>query len=72
MPHISFRVSEQERELMEGYASLRGLNLSDAIREAFFERLEEEFDLKLIREFEAESPSELLSHEEVGKLLKIQ
>ena len=33
---------------------MHGINLSDAIKEAFFEKLEDEYDLKVIREYEAE------------------
>jgi hypothetical protein len=54
MPHVSLRVSEQEKNWMEGYAKLQGLSLSDAIKEAFFEKLEDEYDLKTIREHEVE------------------
>ncbi|MDR1604135.1 MAG: DUF6290 family protein, partial [Gracilibacteraceae bacterium] len=39
VPHISFRVSEREKNWMDSYAKLHGLNLSDAIKDAFFERL---------------------------------
>ena len=54
MPHVSLRVTEQEKAWMESYANVQGLNLSDAIKEAFFEKLEDEYDLKTIREHEAE------------------
>jgi len=54
MPHVSLRVTEQEKNWMESYAKLQGVNLSEAIKEAFFEKLEEEYDLKAIREHEAE------------------
>ena len=54
MPHVSLRVSEQEKTWMEGYAKFHGVNLSDAIKTAFFEKLEDEYDLKTIREYEDE------------------
>ena len=54
MPHVSLRVSEQEKNWMESYAKLQGTNLSDAIKNAFFEKLEDEYDLKTIRDYEAE------------------
>jgi predicted DNA-binding protein len=54
MAHVSLRVTEQEKNWMESYAKVRGINLSEAIKEAFFEKLEDEYDLKTIREFEEE------------------
>jgi hypothetical protein len=39
---------------MESYAKVQGVSLSDAIKDAFFEKLEDEYDLKIIREYEAE------------------
>jgi hypothetical protein len=54
MPHVSLRVSEQEKNWMESYAKVQGINLSDAIKAAFFEKLEDEYDLRAIREHEAE------------------
>ena len=52
MPHVSLRVSESEKKWMEGYANFHGINLSDAIKAAFFEKLEDEYDLKTIEEHE--------------------
>jgi len=53
MPHISLRVTEDERVTMESYAKVLGLNLSQAIKEVFFQRLEDEFDLQRIQEHRA-------------------
>jgi hypothetical protein len=54
MPHVSLRVSAEEKTWMESYAKVQGISLSDAIKAAFFEKLEDEYDLKIIREYEAE------------------
>jgi len=54
MPTISFRVSEKEKKWMDNYARLHGINLSDAIKSVFFERLEDELDLKLVQEYQNE------------------
>ncbi|MCL2081137.1 MAG: DUF6290 family protein [Oscillospiraceae bacterium] len=69
MPHISIRVSEQEKKQMEHYAALHGQNLSDVIKSAFFIRLEDEFDLKLIEEYEADPDKTTYPHEEVKRML---
>ncbi len=52
MAHVSLRVSEQEKNWMESYAKAHCLNLSDAIKQIFFEKLEDEYDLKIIEEHE--------------------
>ena len=52
MPHVTMRVTEEEKNWMEGYASVLGVNLSDAIKNVFFEKLEDEYDLKIVREHE--------------------
>jgi hypothetical protein len=54
MPHVSLRVTEEEKNWMEGYAKVNGVNLSEAIKEAFFEKLDDEYDLKAVREYEEE------------------
>ena len=54
MPHVSLRVTEQEKNWMKSYAKFHGINLSDAIKKAFFAKLEDEYDLKAIREYEEE------------------
>jgi len=39
---------------MESYAKLQGKTLTKAIKDAFFEKLEDEFDMQLVREYERE------------------
>jgi hypothetical protein len=75
MPHVSLRVTEQEKEWMESYAKVQGINLSDAIKNTFFEKLEDEYDLKTIRAYEEEKAtgnSSYYSHDEVGKMLGLK
>ena len=75
MPHVSLRVTEQEKIWMESYAKVQGTTLSEAIKEAFFEKLEDEYDLKAIREYErekAKGTTSYYSHEEVGKKLGLK
>jgi len=75
MPHVSLRVTDQEKDWMESYARVHGVNLSEAIKEAFFEKLEDEYDLKAIREHEEEKAKgdmKYYSHEEVGKMLGLK
>ena len=72
MPHISLRVTEDERITMESYAKVQGLNISEAIKDVFFQRLEDEFDLQRIqehRERKARGEVKMYTHAEVMKEL---
>lgn len=71
MAHVSLRVSEEEKNTIEAYAKLQGMSVSEAMKEAFFEKLEDEYDFKVIEEYERSKPQEVYSHDEVGKLLGI-
>lgn len=52
MAHISLRVTDKEKKIMENYADFHGITLSDAIKDVFFKKLEDEYDLQTIAEFE--------------------
>ncbi|AEC01424.1 type II toxin-antitoxin system RelB family antitoxin [Parasphaerochaeta coccoides] len=72
MPHVSFRVSEQEKIWLDSYAKVKGQSLSNAVRNAIFDRLEDEYDLKTLQEFETarkNGTAKLYSLDEVGKIL---
>lgn len=53
---ISIRMSDEEKKLAEAYAKLTGTTLSDSIKRAFFEKIEDEFDIaladKALKEYE--------------------
>lgn len=68
MPHVSLRVTDNEKNWMEAYAKLHNLNLSDAVKAAFFEKMEDEYDLNDIRDYETKKGDmEYHSLEEVKK-----
>jgi len=72
MPHVSLRVTEDEKSLMESYSKLHGIKLSDAIKDAFFDKLEDEFDVKAISEHEADKAKgniKYYTHAEVKEML---
>jgi len=72
MPHVSLRVTEEERITMESYAKVQGVNISEAIKNIFFQRLEDEFDLRRIqehRERKARGEVQFYTHEEIVKEL---
>lgn len=53
---VSIRMTEEEKELANAYAKLNGTSLSDAIKRAYFEKIEDEYDLAIadeaIKEYE--------------------
>ena len=68
---ISIRMTEEEKQLADAYAKLSGASLSEAIKRAFFEKIEDEYDIALadaaLREYEKNPKT--YSHEEVKKIL---
>ena len=68
---ISIRMTEEEKQLADAYAKLNGVSLSEAIKRAYFEKIEEEYDITLadsaLREYEKDHKT--YTHEEIKKLL---
>ena len=74
MPHVSLRVSEEERSTMESYAKLHGVNISEAIKDVFFQRLEDEFDLQRFQEYRNKKERgevKFYTHEDIKKELGV-
>ena len=44
---LSVRLKQDELELIQRYAELKGLTISELVRQSILERIEDEFDLKL-------------------------
>ena len=44
---VSIRMTEEERQLADAYAKLNGVSLSEAIKKAYFDKIEEEYDIAL-------------------------
>lgn len=44
---VSIRMREEEKKLAESYAKLNGMSLSEAIKKAYFEQIEEEYDIAI-------------------------
>ncbi len=42
---FSIRLSEDERALAESYAKLHAISLSEAFKQALFEKIEDEYDI---------------------------
>ncbi len=58
MTNISLRIPEEEKELVEAYARLHGMTVSEVFRKAAMEKIEDEYDLtiyeKAVKEYEAD------------------
>lgn len=70
---VSIRMSEKEKELAEAYAKLNGTTLSDSIKRAFFEKIEDEYDIAVaslaLKEYEKDPKTYTL--EEMKELLDL-
>jgi len=44
---LSVRLNKEDTELIKKYAELKGLSLSELVRQSVLERIEDEFDLTL-------------------------
>ena len=51
---ISLRLNNNDTQLIKSYAALNGISVSEAVRRAVIERIEDEFDLKAYNEALAE------------------
>jgi hypothetical protein len=71
MAYVSLRVTDAEKEMMVGYAKFCNTNISEVLKEAFFEKLEDEYDLKLLEAYDAAEPHETYTMDEVGKMIGV-
>ena len=51
---ISLRMSKEDTELVKKYAAIKGVSVSDLLRQTTMERTEDEYDLKCYKEAMAE------------------
>ena len=70
MPHVTMSVTDEEKNWMENYAKVMGVSLSDAIKNAFFEKLEDEYDLKIVKEHEERKAKGLVKYYSLAEAKK--
>ena len=70
MSVISLRVPENELNIFKSYAKHNNKSLSEIIRIAMLERIEDEYDLKVFEEYEAEKRSGTLKTRPISELWK--
>jgi len=51
---FSIRMNEQEERIAKAYAAMYNISLGEAFKQALFEKIEDEFDLKIAEEAYAE------------------
>lgn len=74
MSNITIRLTDEERDILNNVAGLYGGKLSTAIKTILFEKIEEDYNLKLIKDFEKrekENKVELISLSDFRKELGI-
>ena len=68
---VKIHLSRQEKKLALDYAKRNGVSLSSAIKDVFFEKIEDEYDIAVadmaLRQYEKDHIS--YSHDEVKNLL---
>ena len=70
MSVVSIRFNDEEEEILKNYVKSKGLNLSQYIKNIIFEKIEEEYDLKLVQEYlkaKSEDTLNLIPFEEAIK-----
>lgn len=70
MSVVSIRFNDEEEEIVKNYVKSKGTNLSQYIKNIIFEKIEEEYDLKLIQEYlkaKSEETLNLIPFEEAVK-----
>ena len=71
---ISVRLNEEDTKLIKAYAEMNNTTLSDLIRNAIIEKIEDEYDLKcyekVIEEYKKNPVT--YTHEQVAQLLELE
>lgn len=52
MSNVTIRLTDEERDILNVVAQLYGNKLSTAIKTILFEKIEEDYNLKVIKDFE--------------------
>ena len=74
MSTVTVRLNPEEQRAFSEYAKLSGTPLSTLMKKALEEKMEYEFDMKMIHSYEKdvkEKKIEVVDHDEVKKLLGI-
>ena len=50
----SIRMTKEEKDIAENYAKINNISLAEAFKRALFDRIEDEYDMKVFAEYEEE------------------
>jgi len=67
MTTMTLRINEQDSDLIKNYVQMHGLTISEFTRQAMLERIEDDYDLRILRQAMAEDDGQRISHEEIMK-----
>lgn len=65
---FSIRLNEEEKKLADSYAKLHSMSLSEAFKTALFEKIEDEYDIKVYDDAYAEYVEDGCKSRPVSKL----
>ena len=70
---ISLRLSDEDSQLIKSYAAMKKMSVSDVMRNAVLEAIEDEYDLQAYSEAmeEFKKSPVTYTHEEVRRMLEI-
>ncbi len=71
---MTLRISEEDSRLIRDYASLHGISVSEFLRRAALEKIEDEMDIRAAEKAYAEYLENpvTISHEEMGRMLGLK
>lgn len=67
MTTMTLRINDQDSDLIKNYIHLHGLTISEFARQVMLERIEDDYDLQVLRQAMAEDDGKRLSHEDIMK-----
>ena len=70
---ISVRLNDKDTKLIKAYADMNNISLSDLVRNAVLEKIEDEYDLEYYKKAmeEYKKNPKTYTHEEVKEMMKI-
>jgi len=71
MKTITVRLNEEESRAFNAYAKLNDIALSTLLKKTLEEKMEDEFDMSAIAEYEQDPKGETYTHEEVKSMLEL-
>lgn len=69
MKTITVRLNEEESKAFDAYAELNDMPLSTLLKKTLEEKMEDEFDMSVIRTYERDGAGETYTHEEMKGML---